>query len=704
MSYSLYKIYLENTINLARSMVVKLDFIGIAMNRKLTDFGVAVPSDRREWRYYLHLSGNYHFQDEEMVIKSLDDSTDIVFNRENLKRHKKTRSVYLYDKAYADALKVKYPEQTVLINGILRPVDLEVAVNAPNGTVLGYNTNLVDKQEYELIPKLERFVRGFLHRYDLQSLQESDELTPVDIAGKLFAFIAVRLLDIRNSAVRSSQTHSFHIMAFLASNQRLDEFVPYLNHDQLLFLYRNIMYIKQHTGMQHTFDKLVQRLLTERNLPLYDYTLRQKDMDIENDVLDPYPIFAKNQLNLKTGLSSRDLDEWEIDEVMRKEIPLGSDNDKFYESYYNEASEHASISSISHLPTKILEVSAVDPEDIDPIKLIDVLINEWMHQAAIGMYATRLEVLNPLNGDIIQLDTGQMFLLYIYAHAAGYHGIEMDEIPVFIAKSVLQKRWIDESEYLSIVRKVNFNEWDDEIEFFTSTQPIVFDEPMTSDDFLTQANHLLKVQRVRHQFAFQPHRFTERQARRSMYHYAYKDYECDFREEFIQTYDDFFTYIALDKEVMSQEAWKDLAMECLNTATNYGSMNLISLREVQSAMVRLFRRLSSYSIQFIEEIVGGEIISTDPLAACLGDTEESVEGDANVHGLHTTIIATKGESVGDGDSKRKATEAKFVSEEIKRYLNPKIHVRAKADEVTELISRVRKPRCSVRSFTVEPLS
>lgn len=684
-------------------MVIKVDCFGQAMNRKLTDYGLEVPDDRREWRYYKHLAGMYHHLDEDIMITSLDDSTEIVFNRENLKRHKKTRSVYLYNRKYPDALKEMYPEQTVLINGILRPVDIDTAIESPDGTVLTYNQDLIEKQEYRLIPEIEQFVRGFLHRLQMESLLESEDMYAVDMASKLYAFLPVRLLDIRNKYVRSSQTHTFHIMAFLASNQRLDEFAPYLTYDQMLFLYRNILYIEQHTGMQHTFNMLVEHLLTSRNLPIYDYTLRQRDMDLEAGELQPYPIFVKNQLNLRTGLSSRDLNEWEIDDILFKEVPLASDNQGSYEEYLVETEKLTSRSSISNIPTKLLEVSAIDPEDVDPIKLIDVLINEWMHQAATGMYSTQMEIINPLNGDTIRLDPKGMFLLYIYSHAAGFHGIEMKEIPTFIAKQVLRKRWIDESEYLKILEHDHFNGWDDEIEFFTNTHPVQFVEALTPEEFLEQALELLKRQRVRHQYAFQAHRSTNRTGRRAMYHYNYIDAFCDFKEEFIQDFNDFFMYIALDKEKMSADAWKDLAMQALDKATMFGSMNRISLKEIQAAMVRLFRRLSSYTVQFIEEIVGGEATVADPLCAILGDTFEEGEGDGHTRDMTTTVENVDIFSFGSADATRPVStivKAELIED---RSFDIYLHVKATADEMAEVHFNATRPSTSVRAYTVEEL-
>lgn len=641
MNYSLYNIYLRNTIEFTRTMVIRLDWIGRAMNRELHDSGIDVSDDRREWRYYHHLAGEYHFFDTPMTIVSLDDGSEIEFNRNNLKSHKKTRSVYLYDRMYTDRLIERYPTQSNLVRGILHPVDMETAINSPEGTILWHDRNKIEIQEQTLLLDLEAWIRGYLYKYLMESFAETDELFVTTILAQMFSFLPVQVLDIREANIKTSQTHSFHIITYLASHQHLEEFIPYLTLGQMLFLYRNILYIERHTGLQDTFNLLVDNLLTARYLPLYDYTLRQQDMDLSEDELSPKPVFVKNQLNLQTGLTSRDLNEWGVEDVLYKESMLARDNPRFLSDYMEETKRLGKFSSISNLPTKVLEVSAIDPENIDPIKLIDVLINEWLHMATSGLYNTQLDIINPLNGDSIQLDTREMFVLFTYAHAMGFHRVEMKDIPEFIAYNVMRKRWIADAEYLAIVEHDHFGGWDDELEFFAKTHYEIYDDLAVPEDFMQACQEILKRRRVRHQYVYQPHRWNERASRRAMYDYNYVDRICDLRTESIRTYDDFFLYIALDREKMSAEAWQDLAMAALNAATDFSKLNLISLREIQAAMVRLFSRLSSYSIQFIQEIVGSEVIATNSRGAIPGHVEGDEESEANLLGKVSTILRSE---------------------------------------------------------------
>lgn len=698
MNYSLYDIFLKNTIELSRTMIIKLDYVASAMNRKLTDYGQPVPFDKKEWRYYQHLSGVYNRFDDMMTITSLDTSENIVFNKENLKSHKKTRSVYLYRREYVDRLKARYPEQTMLIDGILKPVDIDKAIAASDGTILYYDHNKVEVQEHGLISGIEEWVRSFNYKYIMESLLEVDDLTAITMAGMLYAFLPNAILDLRTKVIRTDQTHSFHILAYLASNQRLDEFGPYLNLKQLMFLYKNILYIERNIGQQQTFDLLVDKLLTARNLPIYEYTLLQRDMDVADGNLYPEPVFSRQQLNLRNELSSRDLDIWEVDDVLHKERYLTPDNNAHIDRVNLETTNLMERSSISSIPTKLLEVSAIDPENIAPVKLIDVLVNEWLHQASTGGYSAVLEVLNPLNGDTLTLSTKQAFLFYIYAYMRGYLGIEMKGITPMRAVGVLRKEWIPDETYLKMLGSDPFNNWDVELEFFAKTAMDVDTQLTSANDFLLESIEIEKRKSVRHQFTFQPHRYHDRNARRTMYNYNYIDVLVDLREQGNATYQELFHTFAFEYEYMTTEGWQDLSLEILDVATQYNSVARISITEIQSAMVRLFRRLSSYTVQFAEEVIGTERVSTEPMTAIPGNTLTDASGQVHTHTNATTIIGTECETMSKVDVPIKHATINDIDIDMLRQVNVNNNVGGKCQEDHIVHVKVNRLVSSINSW------
>ena len=126
MANTYYSIYHSNTLRLVKSLIIKLDFVGVAMNRQLTDYNITIPKDRSDWIYYKHLYGEYHQLNIPMTITSLDTSETIIFDKETLNVQKKTRGVYLANTSYVDALKERYPAQNVLRAIVHHVVELVV--------------------------------------------------------------------------------------------------------------------------------------------------------------------------------------------------------------------------------------------------------------------------------------------------------------------------------------------------------------------------------------------------------------------------------------------------------------------------------------------------------------------------------------------------------------------------------------------------
>lgn len=634
-----YNIYLNNNIELVYSMIIKLDCVADAMNVEMRDYGIAVSEDKLTWRYYKHLAGMYHSSDEDMIIRSLDTGDDIVFNSDTIKHHKKTRSLYKSDPSYVEDLIVRYPSQSNLIKGILYPVDIHTAVNAKNGSILYYDKSYVEPQELNLIYDTEDWIRSVLYRTAMEAYAEADDLFTASLCGLIYSNLPMAIMDIRIKYVKTAMAHTFHISNYLASYNRLDEFMPYLTFEQQLFLYMNIDYIVRHTGMADTFDILLEKLLTLRNLPVFDYTLRQSTIELEEGKLQPTPKFSRDKLNMNRGLQTRNVDTRDVASVIYKEVNQAVDNLSMLTHYTRIAERDASQSSISKLPSKILEVSAIDPEDIEPSKLVDVVINEWAYHSVNGTYTNLVELINPLNGDMFKMDTNEAFMLYLYAYAKGFLNIDLDEIPPYLAHNVAKHEWINESEYLAIVETSNFNHWDRDIDFFMMSNLELTENIATASEFMERCITLNDRRRTRYQWVENKYTIADRAGNAVLMNHCYKDVWCDLKGKRYQTYSDLFTAYAIDSERIDREMWKDIAMDCLDKATDYTSSNVISLRDIQANMVKLFKRLSSYTIQFLEEIASNDVAIANSIIAIPGETGQAVSGTLFIPNTRTTMLS-----------------------------------------------------------------
>ena len=86
-----YKVYIDKCLALVSTMIIKStkdarDMSNELFYRTLHRYDENDPSS---WIYYKHISGEYHVTDEPIYVISVDTTERIIFNKENLKIHKK---------------------------------------------------------------------------------------------------------------------------------------------------------------------------------------------------------------------------------------------------------------------------------------------------------------------------------------------------------------------------------------------------------------------------------------------------------------------------------------------------------------------------------------------------------------------------------------------------------------------------------------
>lgn len=161
-------IYDQDCIKLAKTIIIKNTFVADVINNYLDAVYGADKIDYTKphtWKYYLNLAGIYHYTDSMMKVVSTDTHEVIDFTKENLKEHIATANSYRFGTRRYYNLVNEYPNQELLILGILYPVDLDKAVESDNYTILGYPNELVEEFEYSFIEKLQCYVSGYFERW-----------------------------------------------------------------------------------------------------------------------------------------------------------------------------------------------------------------------------------------------------------------------------------------------------------------------------------------------------------------------------------------------------------------------------------------------------------------------------------------------------------------------------------------------------------
>ena len=150
MSKSLQDIYRGKLFSLSKTLIFKCVESAVATNRWLEENGYYVDWENpKSWKYYLNLSGQYHQFDKDLLkeeggfipvkVAGVNGPVTTAFTKELISENNAdlgTAAEYAYGtKSYKDLVK-KYKLLEPLILGILYSVDLDIAVKAPNWTIL----------------------------------------------------------------------------------------------------------------------------------------------------------------------------------------------------------------------------------------------------------------------------------------------------------------------------------------------------------------------------------------------------------------------------------------------------------------------------------------------------------------------------------------------------------------------------------------
>lgn len=611
MSKAQYDIYLSKVFDLAKTLVVKSQASADSINAALMALGYVInDSDPASWKYYLNLAGRYHATDKLMTIKSLDTLQTIDFTRENLQEHRATYREYAYGSRYYNDLVNRFPEQEMLIRGILNPIDLATAVAAEDGAVLYYDPALVEDNETNLIPRLSQWTQNFMVRWNVAAYGLVDDLYPAAQLAILYQNLPSVIMNIRLSNCHTQYAHTFHIREYLASNGRLDVYCDHLTKKQMLWLYRNIRYLHRNAGKQETFKTLVQHILTERGLPLAEWNMRH---NIKDQVTELYPDieFARKPLNF--GFSNAGADTRSVVSMLNEEQQIAKGNARIQGEAEVEITRKMENSITNQLRTKVLESSVLDLTDASVFTLSDCLLNHWLYLTTIDYYKSVVVVDNPKTGDALTLQMKDAFIVFLYCYNKA-RGLELVQLPVLEAINVrrlpspsfAKLRSMADPELVSDALLKKARDILTPIGTYIST--IAFHEAMLKVH-QNQLDH-------RTMWTSQEHMEARVQTEAAISH-LYCDIKCDLGSD--TSYLAWFQDKGLDIPEFSELEADLLATELLAAATGTNLKVSSSLKEMQGAMLRLMTQLSSYSIQFLQSINSQPITIVDWPAVRIGD-------------------------------------------------------------------------------------
>lgn len=599
MSQNHYKLYLENVIALAETLVIKSDYSAYRQNEYMAHVhGNASfnPGDKTTWKYYLNLSGEYHALDKRMTVTSLDTLQEIEFNKANLAVHKQTAEAYQYGSRYYRELLLRFPENEIIILGILYPVDIQVAINAPDFSVLAYPSYLVEEHEYSLITNINEWLDKWRIRWHSRTFHLSDELYGVTNLGIMYLQLVPLILNLRMQACRTSEVHSYHLQQYLGSHGFLNRFYMQLTRKQALWLYRNIRYIERHSGKQDTFEWLIENILSERGIPLSEFNMLHNTTDMPAD-LRPEATFVKTLLNEAAAQNAVRDNYYTTAGLLKKEIPLTTGNADYVKFHGQEIDELLERSYSGELKTKVLESAMIDYTDAVPQTLHSVYINQWIYFANTSRMPVYIRVPNPHTGVEMVMSTKNAYLYFLYAHWK-LANVTMDTIPpLFVQRRILEEDFG--------VQKLTD---------IVDGELITSDEAQTVYDSRYQVGAVTTLEEYRktcqdahkqiilqHNFHYKEEHLEKRAYYEAMVTRLYAD-ELMVHDQQDKSYPAFLAANGLAYEDLTLDEWQQLYESIYEKITGVDMTVTANIASVQKAMIGIMQQLSSYSIQLLTDI------------------------------------------------------------------------------------------------------
>lgn len=262
----------QNTL-LAKSLVIKVADVATVINKDVVNKGHTVLENMKTWKYYQNLAGIRHPTNKDVQITILENSTIGVLSKELLDKYPYTKAELLKNDIFYQNIINRNPAEYDYIQGCLYPVDIEKAIKAKDGSILAYNHDLIEPNEYNLIKEIEQYTQSFISRWHNREYTIIEELYLPAMLGVMYASLPAKILNLRMDKMLTSEVHSFHVEHELRSSLDIYDAVQFLTKETVIWLYKNISNIKKNIGRDGNFELIVKKLLTASNIGVGKYNL-----------------------------------------------------------------------------------------------------------------------------------------------------------------------------------------------------------------------------------------------------------------------------------------------------------------------------------------------------------------------------------------------------------------------------------------------
>lgn len=595
-----FRAHLASVISLLRTLVIKCDVIGEVDNQLLINAGYPVTDDKRSWRYYLNMNGEYHPTDDPMYVTSLDNRETILFSKANLDEHLATLRGYQPGSYWYRRLTEEYPHQIELINGILSPIDMDFAIGSQDYKILRYDRTLVDRNEEQLLGEIQDWITVFCNNtLKNNDYIYTDNLMLPTMLSLMYGMLIPLVLIVRLEAYGTRYVNEHHIWSRLNSHGNFEPYRKLLTHEQKMWLYRNIEWVKSHTGQQFTLDQLIDNLLTPTMVPLSHYNAL---IDTKNMVTEGLGEgrYKRRPLNLieDTAEDNRTLS---VREMMNKEIPLARDNAKERDYIEESVDESLKYSIHSTMSTKVVESAMEDYSNRHADTLMKTLFHEWIYMVKHNKYDAIMDLTNPLTGESFRLNMRDAIICWQYLTTRAREE-DTTYIRPFFYQSVMRMKVPPLQTFMDAGGVEYLPKYlCEDIRRLWIPSPRIISSESFFDHSFEVYSILWKGKKVYSKFMdiYRHARTKEAVSRLFERGIVYLN------EEGTDKFDKWFKDKELNFDIFTREDCLTLAWDIFQKGTAWNTKASASLRQVQGNLIQLMKELASYTIQYVTNMDDG---------------------------------------------------------------------------------------------------
>jgi len=586
----IFDTYRDDVMALCRSIVIKFDIQNELINERVAALGYPVDQDPKTWKYHLNLNGEYHRNDARMEVISSDTQQRIYFSKRTLEKHPRTRADFAIGSSFYNQLVEKYPQNRILIRGIVKPIDMNKIINSPDFTILDYDSTYIAENETSLMSDLQEWVTLFAKRWFNKDFIISDPLYPAAFFFTLHAYLPTAIMNIRLKYAKTPQAAQFHIWNYLAGHYEIDKYRAYLSNSQALWLYRNIVDIRSRAGRTDRLRMLLTNLLKPAGIGLE----RTEFIQTASNLIEsgkPVSYFSFTEFDSKEiDFSSGSL--FNNRNILELTKGRALDNSNDLETDLLELNDLTTRKLANRNPTKLMRAYEDGSVVSQTLETVNLKMVYWVYLSSFGIFNPEVAIKLP-KGESKILNWRDAFILFIHALNKS-RSVNVKNIPEIEVKGVVPLAYPTKNQLLKLID--NYNVTIADIDYVLSS-PIDVLRIKNFSDFDKLIGNVVE-RRIQHELYWESKKTPlSRSMTESLCKGTWTRVKCVLAPPGT-SFEDWLGMQRIADAEISEREWFEIAQNIMEQVIGLEQVaGEMGLR--QSAMVDIVERLTSLNVTFI---------------------------------------------------------------------------------------------------------